>query len=38
MKIKINKYILKNKKIKDNLTILNLSDIHSNMSAAAYVL
>ena len=33
MKIKVNKYILKNPKIKENKVILNLSDIHSNLKA-----
>ena len=33
MKIKVNKYILNNPKIKNDLTILNLSDIHSNIKA-----
>lgn len=33
MKIKINNYILENPKIKEDITILNLSDIHSNIKA-----
>ena len=33
MKIKINNYELKNSKIKEDITILNLSDIHSNIKA-----
>lgn len=33
MKIKVNKYILNNPKVKKDLTILNLSDIHSNIKA-----
>lgn len=33
MKIKVNNYLLENSKIKKDITILNLSDIHSNIKA-----